>query len=169
MYMKVQGTFTKADVKLISSLMLRPHMSTAYAGFGLGVPAIILLAWHRGDFARPSGLVSIGALLIPAFLIFGFFPYLHYRRLCKEPNLLNTAVTLFICNETIRTEMPDTQTECRWETFRSFREESKAFVLYTSKTNWRILPKRWLTEEQVEELRGFLPAVIHTLANKSLG
>jgi hypothetical protein len=151
----------KEDLKLYSSLMLRPLMRMYYAGFAFGVPVTFALLWHRGELKLDGIPVLLGATLVLVFLIFWFFPYLHQRRLCSQPNLLNTPVMLFICDETLRTELPDSQTECRWESFRSFREERNAFVLYTTKTAFQILPKRWLTDEQIKQLRDFLPSVIH--------
>jgi hypothetical protein len=160
MQMEIRGEYTKEDMKVLAALSLRPTQRLYYPGLVIAPFAVGLLLWRQGEPLLPGLLFFLPAEALLLVLILWLFPYLYLRRFYRDSNLVGNHFCIHVCNESFATETATTQTEVKWDVFKRFREEKEAFVLELFTAPGQLIPKRWLTAKQIEELRDFLPTMI---------
>jgi hypothetical protein len=106
----------------------------------------------------PLLLIALGAILI-WFGVVGFFPRLsprkRFRKCFKELGIEGKKYRAAVDTEGINIVGDDTTWSRRWSDISSKGEDDKLF-LFCSKFTMFIFAKRYLTEEQQQELRSFI-------------
>jgi hypothetical protein len=163
MQMEIRGEYTKDDFKVLAALALRPTQKLYYPGLVIAPFAVGLIYWLKGELVLQVLLLILPIQAFLMVLVLWLFPYLYLRRLCRESNLVGNHFCIFVCNDTFAIETATSQTEVKWDIFSRFREEKQTFVLELLKAPGQIIPKRWLTAKEIEQLRDFLPTVLPNL------
>jgi len=81
--------------------------------------------------------------------------YLYYvtRRAYKRSMSGSGACTVDFSTEFLRTTGEHSKSEIKWSAIRSFSEDKACFLLYLAPARFLILPKRFCSSTQVDELR----------------
>jgi hypothetical protein len=147
----------------LAALALRPTQKLYYPGLVIAPFAVGLIYWLKGELVLQVLLLILPIQAFLMVLVLWLFPYLYLQRLCRESNLVGNHFCIFVCNDTFAIETATSQTEVKWDIFSRFREEKQTFVLELLKAPGQIIPKRWLTAKEIEQLRDFLPTVLPNL------
>jgi hypothetical protein len=94
------------------------------------------------------------------------FPRIHLQRIRKNRDVVDSIRRIRITDDAYsihnQTETQTVLTEWKWDSFKRFRAAEKGFCFYLLNKTFEYLPKHWLTEHEVDELRCFLPTVIRS-------
>jgi YcxB-like protein len=159
MRMDVEGTFTIEDLKYMLGISLWPLQRLYVPGLLLAPVALVFLVWLQGQPLLPLVYLipPIEAFLL--LLVFWIGPRISLQKL-RRRGLLDALRRVRITDDTYVIETKTVRTEFKWESFKRFHETDGGFCFYFKNPTFEYLPKHWLTAEQVEELRTFLPRAI---------
>jgi len=140
------------DVEQGLAQLPRARLSKVFGWFGVvAVVAIIAWRWHEGR--DPSLLAIVGVLLVATF----FLRRDPTKRIAKRIFEALPADALQVslqCDETgIQLTSSDSSTHVAWNEVVRVLDTRASFLIFTSRTNAQIVPKRALQTDQVNALR----------------
>ncbi len=80
------------------------------------------------------------------------------RRRFRQDKLLRQAATASWDEDAYEVEQPGIYNRIPWGDYSKWREDRHLFMFFRSDYSYQVLPKRALTEEQIEDIRRVLPA-----------
>lgn len=140
------------DVEQGLASLPRARLSKMAGWFGVvAVVAVIGWRWHEGR--DPRLLTVVGVLLIAA-LVWGRDPTKRIaKRIYDALPIQERQVSLSCNDEGVRLQSGDSSTLVTWPEVARVLEARKSFLVFASRTNAQIVPKRVLTTEQVIAFR----------------
>ena len=94
---------------------------------------------------------------LPYFIILVAIWFFFLRKL-RGGQGSDVLVTAIFTREGATWETHDTREENKWTAFKAFSENADVFVLQADKLVFRVVPKRVMAQEQIEQLRGLFQA-----------
>jgi hypothetical protein len=156
--MELRYQLTNEDITNILRASSRPLWALAlFAVLLAGMVAVgIYLVGH--DLAEGGWLwLAISAAL--GFVVYALPPIQIHRELQRRPDLQGEIVLLLI-PAGIEVTFATGKSQLQWRAYTKFRETPHLFVLTASASGSRFIPKRVMSSQQMEELRGLLRAQI---------
>jgi hypothetical protein len=102
-------------------------------------------------------LFVVGAILLYLFLLFEIvIPYFFCPYQYRQSNLVKGNFTVRLDDEWLSIRSPDIETKMRWKVYKGYKEDRHAFILYPASNMFQLIPKRFLTENQIHVLQHFL-------------
>lgn len=95
----------------------------------------------------------------------GAYLYLYYfahRMAYRRNAALFSDIALDLTPEGVHVVTPHSESSMPWSRYRSWMESDKVFLLYMGERTFNIIPKRLLTPETEDELRGMLRQYLQT-------
>jgi hypothetical protein len=124
----------------------------------VGVLLLMGIAWPelRGDLPLISLVMAVMAFGVPFLLPLALGP-LVVRRRFRGDKLVRQPVTASWDEEAYQVEQPGIYNRIPWGDYSMWQEGRHLFVFFISAYSYQVLPKRVLTEEQIEDIRRVLP------------
>lgn len=144
-----------ADVEQGLAMLPRARLSKFFGWFGvLGIVAIIGWRWHEG---RDQVLLAIVGILVISTFVLGRDPTKRIAKRVYDALPIDARqVTLSIDDEGIHLASGATNTRVNWAEVARVLDARTSFLIFASRTNAQIVPKRALTAEQVIDLRNLV-------------
>jgi len=141
-----------ADVEQGLAQLPRARLSKFFGWFGVvAVVAIIGWRWHEGR--DPSLLAIVGELLIATFVL-GRDPTKRIAKRIFDALPADALQVSLQCDEAgVQLMSSDSTTHVAWNEVVRVLDTRASFLIFTSRTNAQIVPKRALQAHQVSALR----------------
>jgi hypothetical protein len=122
----------------------------------------VLFAPLMESIKSSLGFICVLAVSISGGVVFLeiFVPGLLYAAHYRRSSLMKRTFAVKVDEEWISFVSPDLENRYRWRAFKKYKEDQYVFILYPASTAFEIIPKRVLTESQIEELHHFLSETI---------
>jgi hypothetical protein len=141
-----------ADVEQGLALLPRARLSKIFGWFGV-IAVILIIGWRWHEGRDPSLLAIVGVFLIAIFVL-GRDPTKRIARRIFEalpPDALQVSLQ---CDEAgVQLMSNDSSTSVAWNEVVRVLDTRASFLIFTSRTNAQIVPKRALQTDQVNDLR----------------
>ncbi|MGP0019148.1 MAG: YcxB family protein [Candidatus Sulfotelmatobacter sp.] len=156
--MELRYKFTNEDIKNILRVSSRPLWALVLFAFLLaGMFSVgIYLVGH--DLAE-VGWVWLAITALLGVAVYAVPPIRIRRELRRRPDLQGEIV-LLLSPEGIESTFATGRSQLQWRAYTKYKETAHLFVLNTSSSGSRCIPKRVMSPQQLEELRGLLRAQI---------
>jgi hypothetical protein len=156
--MELRYQLTNEDIANILRASSRPLWALAlFAVLLAGMFAVgIYLVGH--DLAE-VGWVWLAASALLGMVVYAVPPIQIRRELRRRPDLQGEIV-LLLSPAGIEVTFATGKSQLQWRAYSKYRETAHLFVLTASPNGSRFIPKRVMSRQQLEELRGLLRAQI---------
>jgi hypothetical protein len=144
-----------ADVEQGLQALPRARLSRFFSWLSVaGVVAIVAWRWHEG---RDPGVLVIVAIFLIGILVVGRDPAKRIaKRVFDALPIEARRLQLRIDDEGIHLGTGDTQSQLSWGQVIRVMDSKRSFLLFASRTEAQIIPKRGLTSEQIGIIRALV-------------
>jgi len=156
--MELRYTLTNEDITNILRVSSRPLWALVlFAALLAGMFAVgIYLVGH--DLAE-VGWIWLATSALLGIIVYALPPIQIRRELRRRPDLQGEIV-LLLSPAGIEVTFATGKSQLQWRAYSEYKETAHLFVLTASSSGSRFIPKRVMSRQQLDELRGLLRAQI---------
>ncbi len=149
---EVEFELQLADVEQGLALLPRARLSKVFGWFGV-IAVVLIIAWRWHEGRDPSLLAIVGVLLI-ATLVFRRDPTKRIAGRIFDALPVDARQVSLKCDEVgVQLMSSESSTLVNWNEVVRVLDTRASFLIFTSRTNAQIVPKRALAAAQIKDLR----------------
>jgi hypothetical protein len=160
MRIEFQETVTLDDFAQAHKAHMRKITRTLYAILVVASVISWVFAWYNPvEIDKLFEIVFPTSIIITLGLVFYFevgYYYDFVKKAYKKAGYADQELRVTIDDKQLTVIGPTSQATTQWDHFYKWRESQAVFMLYSQPTLMLIIPKRFMTPEQVDEFRTFL-------------